>query len=86
MLTKSLQPLSLSPFSINLLALMSMLGLVLVSVSIGISDFSWANIWQGRDNSLQLLMTSRLPRTLAIVLTGASVAVAGMKKLPFRER
>lgn len=78
MLAKSLQPLSLSPFSINLLALMSMLGLMLVSVSIGISDFSWANIWQGQDNSLQLLMTSRLPRTLAIVLTGASVAVAGM--------
>lgn len=78
MLTKSLQPLSLSPFSINLLALMSMLGLMLVSVSIGISDFSWAKIWQGQDNSLQLLMTSRLPRTLAIVLTGASVAVAGM--------
>lgn len=78
MLAKSLQPLSLSPFAINLLALMSMLGLMLVSVSIGISDFSWANIWQGQDNSLQLLITSRLPRTLAIVLTGASVAVAGM--------
>ena len=63
------------PFIIcNLLAL---LVLFAVSLSVGVADFSWAKLLHLSDD-MQLLLTSRLPRTLAIVLTGASLAVAGM--------
>ncbi len=43
-------------------------GLSIVSLSIGVADLA----------SLDLLWASRLPRTLALVLTGMSLAVAGM--------
>lgn len=58
----------------NLFILLILFG---VSLSIGVANFSWLNIWQLSDD-LQLMLISRLPRTFAIVLTGASMAVAGM--------
>ncbi len=49
------------------------------SLSIGVADFSWAQLFSGSLNgSTQVMITSRLPRTFAIVLTGASMGVAGM--------
>ncbi len=57
--------------------LMALALLFAVSLSVGVADFSWSQLLHLADN-LQLLLTSRLPRTLAIVLTGASMAVAGM--------
>lgn len=51
-----------------------MLLLFIASLSIGV-----ANLFSGSLNdSAQLLIISRLPRTFALVLTGASMAVAGM--------
>ncbi len=47
------------------------------SLSIGVADFSWSKLLHFSDD-MQLMLTSRLPRTFAIVLTGASLAVAGM--------
>ncbi|WP_373746037.1 ABC transporter permease [Neisseria dentiae] len=47
------------------------------SLSVGVADFSWAKLLAFSDD-MQLMLTSRLPRTFAIVLTGASLAVAGM--------
>ena len=50
-----------------------------VSLSVGVAEFSWAKLFSGSLNdSTQVMITSRLPRTFAIVLTGASMAVAGM--------
>ena len=49
------------------------------SLSIGVADFSWTQLFSGSLNgSIQVMITSRLPRTFAIVLTGASMGVAGM--------
>ncbi|MDO4227841.1 ABC transporter permease [Neisseria sp.] len=47
------------------------------SLSVGVADFSWTKLLAFSDD-MQLMLTSRLPRTFAIVLTGASLAVAGM--------
>ena len=58
----------------------SLLGLLLLfglSLSIGVAEFSWAQVFAPSD-SLRLMVVSRLPRTFAIVLVGASMAVAGM--------
>lgn len=53
--------------------------LFVVSLSVGVASFSWAQLFSGSLNdSTELMLVSRLPRTFAIVLTGASMAVAGM--------
>ncbi|MDU4286415.1 MAG: iron chelate uptake ABC transporter family permease subunit [Actinomyces sp.] len=54
--------------------------LMAVSVTVGTADLSIANLITGQLNSAeaQVLTVSRIPRTLAIVLAGASMAVAGM--------
>ena len=63
------------PFlTLNLAALMLLFA---ASLSIGVADFSWSKLLHFSDD-MQLMLTSRLPRTFAIVLTGASLAVAGM--------
>ena len=65
------------PFSYNLFNLLSLLVLFAVSLSVGVADFSWTKLFEFSDD-MKLMITSRLPRTFAIVLTGASMAVAGM--------
>lgn len=63
------------PFlALNLIVLMLLFA---ASLSVGVADFSWAKLFEFSDD-MQLMLTSRLPRTFAIVLTGASLAVAGM--------
>lgn len=78
MTTVALSPPWFSPRLINLGALALLLFLVVVSISVGVADFSWHKLFDGADNSLQLLLVSRLPRTLALILTGVSMAIAGM--------
>nr|WP_241879251.1 iron chelate uptake ABC transporter family permease subunit [Psychrobacter sp. PraFG1]UNK05997.1 iron chelate uptake ABC transporter family permease subunit [Psychrobacter sp. PraFG1] len=73
----------LSPMLLNTLSVLLLVALILLSLSLGVADFSWQGLWQALtqqsvSNDLQLLLVSRLPRTLAIILTGASLAVAGM--------
>ncbi|ROV56698.1 ABC transporter permease [Neisseria chenwenguii] len=67
----------LKPATLNLLNLAALVFLFAVSLSVGVADFSWGALSEWSD-STQLFITSRLPRTFAIVLTGASMAVAGM--------
>lgn len=77
-----------SPSFINISSILLLIGLFFVSLSVGVGDFSWSGLWQwtlskvGDDtvssSDFDLFMVSRLPRTLAIILTGASLAVAGM--------
>ncbi|WP_430738523.1 ABC transporter permease [Psychrobacter sp. VH5] len=57
--------------------------LVLLSLSIGVADFSWSGIFHSLINhsansDSSLMLVSRLPRTIAIILTGIAMAVAGM--------
>lgn len=67
-----------SPAVINVGAFLILLSLIVISISVGVANFSWAKLFDDSDGSLQLLMVSRLPRTLALILTGASMAIAGM--------
>ena len=66
---------SLSRFYLPLLLAMPLL--FAASLSVGVADFQWSRLFSLSDD-MQLMMISRLPRTFAVVLTGASMAVAGM--------
>ncbi|MGT2910289.1 ABC transporter permease [Streptococcus cameli] len=53
--------------------------LSLLSLTIGASrSFSWQGLLQGDSGVWLVFQTSRLPRTLSIVLAGSSMAVAGL--------
>lgn len=71
-------PWYLSPRFVNLASLILLLMLIIISISVGVADFSWAKLFDETDNSIELFWVSRLPRTLALILTGASMAIAGM--------
>lgn len=55
----------------------SLVGLFALSLCIGVDDLSLDRIATGA-GALQLLLVSRLPRTVAVVLTGAGLAIAGL--------
>lgn len=47
------------------------------SLSVGVADFDWATLLS-HPEQWQLLLVSRIPRTLSIILVGATLSVAGM--------
>lgn len=51
--------------------------LSLWSLSVGVADFEWKAVFS-QSEQLSLLLISRIPRTLAIILVGATLSVAGM--------
>lgn len=57
------------------LALLLLLTLMLASLLVGVADLSWAAL---SDQDWLILLVSRLPRTLALVLCGTSLAVSGL--------
>ena len=74
---------AIPPWLINTASLIMMGLLVLLSLSIGVADFSWSGIFHSLINhsansDSSLMLVSRLPRTIAIILTGIAMAVAGM--------
>jgi len=54
--------------------------LALVSISIGVYSMDWRSILSGDgvDHTTMVLIESRVPRTVAIILAGASLAIAGL--------
>ncbi|MDK4574817.1 ABC transporter permease [Kingella kingae] len=69
----------MSTKSLYTLSILFTIVLFFASLSIGVANFSWANVFSGSLNdSTQVILISRLPRTFAILLTGASMGVAGM--------
>lgn len=54
--------------------------LAIVSLFIGVSDVTPATLFSARpeDRAVQVLLISRVPRTLAILLAGTAMAVSGM--------
>ncbi|CAO3453730.1 Iron compound ABC transporter, permease protein [Azospirillum argentinense] len=57
------------------------IGLLAVwSLFVGVSDVSLATLFSGgaADQATQVLLVSRLPRTLALILAGAAMAVSGL--------
>lgn len=67
-------------------ALLLLLALAVVSVCIGAGDFSLRHLWllvsgndtADTDGTWHILVISRLPRTIALLLAGMSLAVAGL--------
>lgn len=61
------------------LGVSGVLGLAIWSVFVGVSDVSLGALWQSgwNDEQLQVLVESRLPRTLALILAGAAMAASG---------
>lgn len=54
--------------------------LAFASVLIGVYSISWSDIRNGTDefHSSMVLVVSRIPRTIAIILVGASTSISGM--------
>lgn len=66
--------------SLFILAVAATLGLALLSLFVGVSDVSFSALFAGGPDgrAMQVLVISRIPRTIAILLSGIAMAVAGM--------
>ena len=60
------------------LGLLLTLLLALASLFIGVGQVSWSGLFAADGQALQLMLVSRVPRTVAIILAGASLGVAGL--------
>lgn len=62
------------------LAVLGLVGLALASLFVGVSDLPVGLLFgtAGSTQDLEVLLVSRVPRTLALVLAGAGMAVAGL--------
>lgn len=63
-----------------LAAALGILALAAVSLFIGVSDVSLASLLSSapEDRPMQVLLISRVPRTLALIIAGASLSIAGL--------
>jgi len=63
-----------------ILAIVATLLLAIISLFVGVSDVSLGSLLSSspEDRPMQVLLISRIPRTLAIILSGAAMAVAGL--------
>ncbi|MGX2950880.1 ABC transporter permease [Ursidibacter sp. B-7004-1] len=64
-------------FSLNRLNFLLLLVLCVISMMTGVADFNWSQLFSD-PAQMQLLLISRLPRTLAVLLVGATLGIAGM--------
>jgi len=63
-----------------ILAAVTTVALAIVSLFVGVSDVSLATLFSANPagREIQVLLISRIPRTLAILLAGSSMAIAGL--------
>ncbi len=61
-------------------AILAVVILAMISIAIGAYHLDWHSVLTGGglDHSTMVLIESRLPRTMAIILAGASLAIAGL--------
>lgn len=52
--------------------------LILISLKIGVIEFNYLDLFKGDNKTISLLFISRLPRTLAIILSASSLSIAGL--------
>lgn len=63
------------------LAVLATAALALTSLFVGVADASLAMLWSAGladDRAAQVMLISRIPRTLALILAGSSLAIAGL--------
>ncbi len=61
-----------------LFAFFLLLVLACTSIWIGVANISFAKLLSGDPHTINILLTSRLPRLLAIMLAGAGLSIAGL--------
>lgn len=59
-------------------ALACILAMAVLSTMIGVADMSFQSVLTGQGEDTLILLASRIPRTLAIILTGVAMAIAGL--------
>lgn len=64
-------------FSLNRINFLILLLLLPLSMATGVADFHWLEFFTD-PNQWEVLLISRLPRTLAVVLVGATLGISGM--------
>ena len=52
--------------------------LSIYSLSIGVKGFSLLGLFRGQQNDIELALISRIPRLISILVTGASLSIAGI--------
>lgn len=62
----------------HILAFLLLVVLAFASLLVGVANVSLSQILAGDSHSLNILLVSRLPRLLAIVLAGAGLSIAGL--------
>lgn len=62
----------------NLVLLVILMGLSILSIGIGVEEFSFFDLLKGHGQESFLMSISRLPRTLSIIITGAGLSMAGL--------
>lgn len=63
--------------AINSVQLILLLALTFISITIGVADWNWSDFLKS-DSDNTLFFVSRLPRTLAIILTGTALSISGL--------
>ncbi|MGC7559914.1 ABC transporter permease [Pasteurella sp. PK-2025] len=63
--------------SLNRLQVLCLCLLIPISIATGVADFDWFAVFSSPEQ-INLLFISRLPRTLAVILVGATLAISGM--------
>ncbi|MCB5160481.1 ABC transporter permease [Marinomonas algarum] len=63
---------------IHLFAALLLVLLAVTSLSVGVAHFSFSAVFSGDSQATNILLTSRLPRLLAIMLAGAGLSIAGL--------
>lgn len=77
----------MSTKSLYTLSILFTIVLFFASLSIGVANFSWANVFSGSLNdSTQVMLISRLPRTFAILLAGCVYGRGGHDYADFAEK
>lgn len=67
-----------SRLTLNILMLVSLAALATSSLFIGVQDLAFADIFQLTDIQKIILVTTRIPRTISLILAGGTLAVSGL--------
>ena len=60
-------------YLISLLLILS-----IISLSVGVSSFSWTELFSGGESAAQLFWQSRVPRLFSILLSASAMSVSGL--------
>lgn len=69
---------AISKYGISISLLLLLLVLAVASLFVGVSDLSLSDLIQGNNRDVNLLTLSRIPRTVALIITGIGISVCGL--------